>query len=426
MSDKKTQLNSAEYNLWYSFAQESVKYDDANKNPRGCYWFWGIYLLSTKIKNFPKFDIEAIQNKLPHEHWLKEIDPTLPEIIKDTLLDIEVFVKLYKNFKKTEDAKKIDCIDFSKLAFEEHHNKIAVNFSNFIFPINVFFTETRFSEPVNFSNACFFERSDFQHVKFLKGAFFYNATFYYDTNFNDTTFKEIAVFTGTAFYDFALFSRIDLASANFIGAHFKNRVPHFYDAKMGADIVWDKNSKLWPQIDWSNTNDDYKEQMGDSQNAYENLASHMKKLDKYHDEHFFYRQEMRCRRRLASYKTRFFYMLYEWLSDYGYGVEPAFRAWRWHMYVGAGIIAILSLINSWLECWKGGTWEIAENMVCSAFISFSNAHGFLSLHKGALSGCYTDLKHLVGFNAIWLFQTIFGIIFLFLFLLTLRIRFRLK
>ncbi len=297
-------------------------------------------------------------------------------------------------------------------------------FSNINFKHEAYFAESIFSKAAFFSESKFSKRADFYKVKFLNGAFFSDTKFRKDVSFDEAKFNDIIFFADTEFFDSVKFDKVKITGlTSFRNAKFKKYVPSFYKAEMYSNTIWDWDVKLWPQIDWSKINGNDEGRMIDNQNAYENLSAQMKGLDKYHDEHFFYRQEMRCRRWRSSPAVKFFYYLYEKLADYGYGIKEALWGWFWHMVLGAQAIAIVAFANA---CWKDGAWEIAKSMACSVPVSIANSHSFLFFNNGAFKECY---KYFVGnnfFNTIWAFQTVLGIIFLFLLLLTLRIRFRLK
>ncbi len=288
------------------------------------------------------------------------------------------------------------------------------------------FSKASFSEKVDFSEVHFFEKLDFSDVDFRNGALFYKAKFSGDTDFNDATFKKTAFFTEATFYKSAIFYRAILENINFSNTRFEIRAPHLYDAKISADIVWERDTEYWPHVRnriKDETDDDYKKRTIDNQNAYENLSSRMKILDKYHDEHFFYRQEMRCRRVFEKFFIRFPYMVYDAFSDYGYSIGKAFLAWLAHIV--AGIFFLMIIIRMNID-WGHKNLELAEGFWCSISTSFSNAHRFLSFHNGALDYCHKYLENLYLFDVIWAIQSILGIPFLFMLLLTLRIRFRLK
>ena len=457
--------------------------------PHGWHWFWGIYGLHREIPAFPQCNIDEIEKKLPNNECVKlkpheQEEESFDGEILPSAMQKEATDALYNFLKKSDSLETVREIDFSKWNFPEHADlsyfifpvdtsfehasfAIAPNFSNTIFCDKANFNKATFTDKVFFNGAQFFDEASFTGTKFLskifsapcfdkavfsgralftyaefegivlfketifsKDAIFQNTKFTWEANFKKAKFFENAVFTHATFlaeikFDWANFE----GHTDFINTKFKKYVPSFHKATMHSNTSWDWNVKFWPSTGKhknDTTDKDHETRIKDNQNAYENLSSQMKGLDKYHDEHFFYRQEMCCRRWRSSRAVKFFYYLYEKLADYGYGIKHALWGWFWHMVLGAQAIAMMAFANAWLACWKGGAWEIAKSMACSVPISIANSHSFLFFNNGPFKECY---KYFVGnnfFNTIWAFQTVLGIIFLFLLLLTLRIRFRLK
>ncbi len=458
MTDKylENTIETSQYSLWGDFIEKTFKLDAGYYKPRGYHWFYAFKYLSG-------IELDKIQNLLPEEHPLK--NETSDD--SDMMHRLKVLARDFAGaLEKDKDIEYIKEIDFSALRFTN------ADFSFLVFPIKVSFAGSEFQKIANFNNALFFgdaardvnkkvykievtaNSADFRGASFTKdvtfkntaftesvnftktnfdgranfeGTIFHNVTVFCDTTFNFFTnfigavFFKVTTFSGTkflssvqftnaAFFSPVGFDKIETkASAIFIKTQFLNSVPTFYDSKLYSNIIWEKDINYWPQIDGDKSNKNYKTKITDDQNAYENLASLMEKLDKYHDGHFFFRGEMRCRRWLASYPTKCFYWLYESLSDYGYGIERALLGWFLHIVLGAFLIGFAT-----------------KNALCAFPVSFANAHGFLPFHKGSLSGCYELFVKNDIFNIIWGIQTIVGIILLFLVLLTLRIRFRLK
>ncbi len=455
MRDEKEKivLTPAEDSPWYKFMVETLRLDIYHEKPQGWHWFCA-------FKDLSGSDLKKIQEILPEHHPFKPLTP-LQSFLRPELNDAVIWLK--NELKITGNIKEIN---FSERGFKD------VDFSFFVFPIKVSFAKAVFYESADFSNVLFFgdadlsnpnklytsvstdKSADFTEAYFTKQAIFTNTRFSESVIFNDSVFNGGANFKGAVFDALALFLNITFkfftdftnaifhkttgfantkflsgvhftnatfihgvafdkikitSSTNFKKTRFKNRMPDFYNAELHSNIIWDRDIKLWPKIKNHKNDDIYKGQIEDNQNAYENLVSHMKKLDKYHDEHFFYRQEMRCRRSLASPLAKCFYWFYESLADYGYGIESALLGWFLHIFVGMILIAATT-----------------KNNLCSIPLSFANAHSFLFFNKGPVSGCYELFEGNLLFNIIWGFQTILGVILLFLLLLTLRIRFRLK
>ncbi len=434
-------------NAWYRFLIDTIKLDKKTEGiPNGWHWFWGLYYLYNKPDKLVMSHIERIKETVPDEHWLKKIgDDELNEINNSSMSSnlIEPISNLLNKFKEIEIIATTP-IDFSNLSFHEH-----INFSEFIFLTEVSFSKTNFlfnadfsmttfygsaffnyaefRKDVDFQNTKFFEIVEFSEAKFFESAYFnkvlfpelanfYKTTFFKAARFTGATFSQIAGFRNTKFSGNVDFSNTDFKGhTNFIGADFKERPPHFYNAKLSADITW--RNATWPSMN-SKTNLDLIDQ---NQNAYENLTYHMKTLEKYHDTHFFFRQEMRCRRKLGSVFNSLLYGFYEYFADYGYGVERALMAWVLHIVLG--MVVIMSTVSY-------SEMGLQESLFCSASVSVANANPyvFLVINEGGLMACYEKLNWFLPmvFSAVRGFQTIAGIPLLFLVLLTLRIRFRLK
>ena len=286
------------------------------------------------------------------------------------------------------------------------------------------FDDATFKKIANFDDVKFLGKSQFYKVKFLDGANFDKAEFSKDVNFDKAEFSEKVSFINAIFSEEIKFDGVTFEGhTDFINTKFKKYTPSSHKADFHSNTSWSWEVDLWPSTGKHRTyqtGEAHKARITKNQSAYENLSSHMKKLDKYNDEHFFYRQEMRCRQWRASYPTKCFYWLYEFLSDYGYGLKQALWGWFLHIFLGAILIGITTKSVYNKSC------DLAGNFYLDMVVSFANAHGVLFLKDGALKKCYMKFNDLPVFNIIWGFQAVFGILFLFLLLLTLRIRFRLK
>ena len=362
------------------------------------------------------------------------------------------------NFEKTlfngdvffEDAQFHREATFKSATFSHVANFMGANFLLYTvfhgarFSGTALFIRATFSYPIEFDKALFSNEAYFSEAKFSKGVNFTEAVFYMSVDFTDTSFNSVAGFKKVIFFGVVSFKNANFAAhTHFSGSEFKECPPDFYETTLSADITWD--SVKWPNI----TVDTERGIIHHSQVAYESLSYQMKTLDKYHDQHFFFRQGMRCRwrlinclsfRRLAHYLTWrqlgeylswkqlekylaiAFYWLYENLADYGYGVERAFGFWLLHNIVGILIIGVMVISNA--------SSELSESLRCSIPVAFANTshYAFIGIEDGSLMKCYERLEKLapIGFGTIRVFQTLFGAFFLFLFLATLRIRFRLK
>ena len=405
---EKIELTHFEESPWGKFLLSMARLDKTSETPDGWYWLIGLhYLLGITIKR--------IQDYLPDEHPLKTAP--LPDIGEELVLK-QIISELRQGLGN---PKKINKIDFSNLKFKNF-----VNFSNLIFPIDVTFSNSEFYDKVHFdytesfiytsfSGACFFDTVQFMEAR-LSTTEFQKTLFYGFANFFNATFTKLVVFKGAIFFDFARFNDvIFLGRTDFSEVNFKNHPPHFYNAKPNADITW-RNAK-WPSMNIQTLPD----LIDQNQSTYENLAYHMKTLEKYHDQHLFFREEMRCRRKIGSFFNSLLYGFYEVLADYGYGVGRALFWWFLHIILGAIAIFIIA------SCAGLGTQQA---LFCSTSTSFANANPFvfIGFKEGGLTDCYKVLHYLlpIEFGTIRGVQTFFGIPLLFILLATLRIRFRLK
>ena len=419
-------LIPAKHSPWYWLMQQSILHDKSSKEPDGWHWLVFLYYLIG-------FDIGKIQRNLPESHPLKSASLQGGAHKTAYMPIITEFIQRAGIPQGTQ--KNVNLIDFSKLIFSE-----TPDFSNFIFPINVNFGSTIFSKQAIFTNAVFLNIANFSNTKFSEEAGFENALFsvmgnFYmavfseNAEFSGVIFSQAAGFRGTTFYELADFSNSKFKKHTiFADAKFKKYAPHFYNAEISADTIWERRIEFWPQLkEYKNkiTQDEMDEILRMNQNAYENLAYQMKVLEKYHDEHFFFRQEMRCRKKLEPPLIKPFYWLYEFVADYGYGVERAFIAWFLHIVLGA---VVLMLFTNYY--WAYNPTEFQKILNCVTPVSFANAnpYAFFSFDGGKLAGCYTKLGYLLprAFGIIKIIQIVIGVSLLFIVLLTLRIRFRLK
>ncbi len=436
---------------WHQFLIDTTKYDSDHDKPNGWCWFWCLYDIYNNSYELPNLDLATIQSKLHNQHWLKITNDKIQEacdiINGDNTKGDSKFLDsgliLLHNLEKAN-LPKFPKIDFSGLSFNDK-----MDFSDFIFPVDTDFGSTTFSKQAFFINAVFLSITNFYDTKFSAETYFTNALFsrmgnFYMAVFSDNAefsgvkFSQIAGFRGTKFYELADFSNSKIEGhTNFADAEFKKYTPHFYNATISPDIILETEINFWPQLnEYANIlkQTDINEILRINKNAYENLAYHMKKPARYHDEHFFFRQEMRCRRSLE--KTPFnslIFWLYENLADYGYGIDRAFKAWVWHIVYGfiaiLAMVTISIIIQSWYGHWQG--WiNVADTFLCSALVSATNAtpYVFIGADNGFLMNCYKGLQSLNPFifNVIRIVQTVVGVSLLFLFLTTLRVRFRIK
>ena len=442
---------------WKRLAIQAIK---LNKDfePKGQHWFYAIHsLLGIRtiktIQSLPKgHPFKLLSLEAGHEHKLDTITKELKSLLGD--------------------IKKVKEIDFSELTFDE-----CIDFSNFIFPKDTSFKHAKFPHDINFLDTIFLKDAVFNDSKFFKNVYFNNAVFYETADFEEaifqgkkshcketakfrnTVFAKIANFRNATFWGYANFKGAKLAGrAFFQEAKFKWHAPRFYDATFNNEITWagiklpkfkkapvdkcrkatdDELTKFGKKFVYFNYKDTFKNfktlasletfktirknkrrRIEENQNSYENIAILLDKANKYHDQHFFFRQEMRCRRWLVkNCFIRFPYTLYQYFADYGYGVGRAFSCWFAHICFWAGILFLFGFKDE---------LKTYERFACSALTSVSNAHSFLFSKGKRLNDCYEMASDKLTFNLFWAGETILGVLFLFLLLLTLRVRFRIN
>ena len=424
----KRKLKQASENIWYALAtiagEPKSSGDKAiiDKNR----YYWNGYMRYV----YSAYDTVWFEEKKSFFVDADELETSEIEFIEKKLKknkfdinEIESAFRFYAIFDYVE----LPYINFSEFIFP-----FFVSFSNTTFSDRAIFNEVKFLEGVSFSNAkftdCLFLDSaifanptDFHGVSIKSIAEFRNAEFLIDVDFSKSKFYASAcfdktIFRGTANFRFAEF----FDQLSFKRAKFKHFPPELFNANVSDDISW-TNSEF-PKISGaSRTHADF------HKDAYERLGLIMDKLNKHHEKHMFFRLEMRARRRMETLPlARFINWGYEYLSDYGYGIKRAFLFWCSNIFVGM----LLLLLGQDLE--PEWSWQGAKNIggyVSDALAtSFSNAHWFLGLGRGPLKDSVEFYKNspdlLIPYNMTAFFQITFGAIFLFFVLLCMRNRFR--
>ncbi len=440
----------------------TVELDKVRKTHKGWHWLWSLCYLAENLHKLPNFNLAKIRETVPNSHWLKkEKAPNMPE---------ELTFYINNLIKTLGNPTEISKINFSTLTYDKTHS-----FSNFIFPVDVFFNDAEFTDDADFKNTLFikdaffndaelFNDAHFTNAKFLKNAFFNGATFHETADFEDaefhentshyketakfrnTTFSKIANFRNAAFWGYANFKGSKLKGrAFFQDADFKYHAPRFYDATFNNEITWtgiklpyfteakvdryEKNGNDFKLVKCDECGEyftcvkcekvikkNHKRRIEENQNSYENTSILLKEANRYHDQHFFFRQEMRCRRWLGSFFNCSMYWIYQLSADYGYGAGRALLGWFVHILGGALMLSGIRYFNC--------PSLSLDDFGCSLGISLSNSHAFF-FNGTRLEKCYESFQTLPWFNVIWGVQTIMGTLLIFLVLLTLRVRFRL-
>ena len=415
----KYDLSQTEFWVW--FIQKTVRFDNDDNDPKpiGWHWFWGLYYLRGGFKNFD-FDFEKILDGLPDGHWLKIEEKEAyttqkgfsPVYLSPIKRDERHKSLLYwvNSFSKENRTEKIN---FSNMTFRP-----CVDFSKFIFPVDTDFSNSKFLEGAKFVNTIFFETADF------RGAEFHGET----AKFRNTDFKKIADFSSSRFKGYANFKGSKFGGrTSFQKTIFEHHAPRFYGAEFNNEMTFfgmipPKFEKICYEKNEEESETDYDKRIGENQNSYENTAILLEEKKKYHDQHLFYRAEMRCRQWLErKAPIRWAFWLYEKLANYGYGIERAAIAWLLHIFIGIFVIVFIAMC---------GGIRYHESLSCAIPVSFTNANPYalFSFDSVKLAECYDMFnKHApILFAIIKVIQTILGVGLLFLVLLTLRVRFRLK
>ncbi len=424
---------SYETTFWGEVLQTALNYGKNSKLPYGWYWLVSLhYLLEDSIKD--------LQNHLPEKHPL-QLGPLDLKAFNKALKGHDNYLKPRLNgIKQKFNITEIKKIDFSGLPFENE-----IDFSNFIFPIDADFSKATFSKDVFFNNAVFCETADFEDAEFQTKDSYCKET----AKFRNTVFEKIANFRNATFWGYANFKGAELKGrAFFQKAKFKWHAPRFYDATFNNEMTWagielpkfaeakvDRYKKVGEEFEPDKCDEctecakckalikqNRRRRIEENQNSYENTSILLEKHRKYHDEHFFFRKEMQCRRWLGSPFSKTIHFLYEKIADYGYGVGRALFYWALHIAFGACFIAGIT------SFFKASIYS--KNVSCAISVSFANAnpYAFLCFSGKKLMGCYTYFEGVMPINIaiINVVQTVVGVALLFLLLLTLRVRFRLK
>lgn len=295
-----------------------------------------------------------------------------------------------------------------------------LNFDHSVFHGQAIFFEAIFCGHSIFSKSLFDANADFSKSTFCDRANFENVTFQRSVFFREATLLGYADFRGAEFKDFAGFQQAKLSEAYFSDVKFKSetyfwetkfleRVPHFFQTEVHQNTVFTEDQSYWPAVDENNA--------ASSKQAYTRLrqiaaGNHNPDL-----EHFFMRQEMRCKEVMATGVERFTFYCYRVFSDSGSSfVKPLL--WLLIAWLIPGFIY---LFNYPMQIVEG---SVNMSPLGPFGLSFSNLLVFLGLNRifyqEIISSFGPWLTALAGA------QSLVGVVLLFLLGLGLRNRFRLK
>ncbi len=277
------------------------------------------------------------------------------------------------------------------------------------------FESAEFKENASFKEATIGGKSDFTSATFHGHADFAGSTTVEDAVFGSVTFVLGADFTGSRFCGRTDFSDGAFKSTTqFENARFETEMPKFFQRQMHQDTTFTTDPANWPRVTAENAEA--------GKRAYTRLRQVMSDLHKPDDEHFFYRQEMRCKAASASkLLERLGFWLYRTLSDFGWSFErPAIALFcLWALGVAAFGGCFLTPAGTGLSA------DVLDSPIRTAMgLSLSNILSFMGINRlyfqDLLQGLPDVLQFIAGL------QTILGFLLLFLLGLGLRTRFRLR
>jgi hypothetical protein len=205
----------------------------------------------------------------------------------------------------------------------------------------------------------------------------------------------------------------------FESARFVGGVPAFYQRQMHQDTTFCTHGFRWPVITAANA--------GDGKRAYARLRQIMNELQKPDEEHFLFRQEMRCKAHEEEWWNRWPIRAFGAFSDFGYSVV---RPLLWLLALWFGTAGVFYHVAFSPACYVGyglgpdgcGAKTLAA-MGQALALSFTNIFPF-GLNRLYFADVLKDLPG--GLQVLGGAQTVVGFVLLFFLGLGLRNRFRLK
>ena len=256
-------------------------------------------------------------------------------------------------------------VDFSRETLE-------VNFSGFIFPGFCNFSTTTFSGPTDFNDAVFHNQPNFYDARFNRFANFsrvifcesadFSAAMFGDrtdfsdarfdgwTDFSGAAFNGKAVFNGATFGELADFSNVKFTKytnfsdgefggpAKFNNAMFRDATdfsgrrfayaPLFHNATLHQDTSFSPGDALWTQFPTMGelfpdpkSLEAQADKIGqETERAYRTLKLAMSGFQAHREEMAFFALEMRARAFHEPWHRKWFYWLYDEVSQYGHSL----------------------------------------------------------------------------------------------------------
>jgi hypothetical protein len=298
---------------------------------------------------------------------------------------------------------------FTGLAyFQSAHFDDVSYFREARFIAGAYFQKAHFTVSAYFQKAHFTEDTDFQEAHFNGPAFFQEADLTGPSNFRKAQFHKVADFSDGCFKSQTMFD----------GAAFKGGVPMFYHREMHQNTSFTDDPKLWPDVTAENAKE--------GKRAYTRLRQVAAEIYDPDLEHFFLRQEMRCKARIEWDKRAWFhwvfFVLYRWIADSGISVARPF--WLLIFAWALGVACFAGYFDSGILPTLPDDIQDSRYRA-AAGISFGNLFGFLGINRLYFIDVLQD--HIPdGLQFVAGAQTVAGVILLFFLGLGLRNRFRLK
>ncbi|GAA6213218.1 hypothetical protein NBRC116602_29590 [Hyphomicrobiales bacterium 4NK60-0047b] len=217
-----------------------------------------------KLLNSGKWEVDnvlVLTGDKAGKNYTKSSNPETQEWLEECLVDFSNFIFSKKKFVIPRFQNNIDQAKKINPSFRENFIEQGyIDFSNYIFPSDLDFSNTHFCFPtsmngasyhglVNFSNCRFYERSHFFNVAFNKQAHFENAKFFKEIIFDEFKFDKFVFLNEVKFFDDVKFSNgifndfVDFAdvifegSSNFGETKF-NRNSNFTKSKFHKEVLF--------------------------------------------------------------------------------------------------------------------------------------------------------------------------------------------
>ena len=281
--------------------------------------------------------------------------------------------------------------------------------------------KSEFAGSISFSGATFSRSAAFSGCKFLTNVGFENARFLGDAYFTRSTFSHGAQFANAAFEQGADFGHTEFQGpTHFLRTKFKTRIPGFFEAILHEYTDW--HGSEWPKV--PNNADDARDQV----QRYQRLSRLMNGHEKFNEQHFFFRKELRAQRQAEGWSiSGAMNWSYGLVCEYGYGLSRIAMIWLAHIMLAA---VVLWGIRVFAASEHTFPWRDAYSLIGdfpdALAVSFANAHALLNLSGRFLEDAEKGWEGIALFNAIGITQSVLGVIILFFLILTIRNRFRMR